>query len=57
MPEVLIRCPATGKLLATGIALDVDCFQRAELLDLTIFCHFCGKQHTWRKEDAFLRRD
>jgi hypothetical protein len=57
MPEVLIRCPVTGRLLTTGIALDVDCFQRADLREQSISCPFCGQQHTWRKEDAFLRRE
>ena len=57
MPEVLIRCPVTHKLLATGIALDVDCFRRAEISDMTIFCPFCDRYHNWRKEEAFLRHE
>ncbi len=55
MPEVLIRCPNTRKLLATGIALDLDCFHRTELKEMAVFCPFCGRQHRWEKKDAFLR--
>lgn len=57
MPEVLIRCPVTHRLLATGIALDVECFRRAELPEMTVSCPFCDRPHTWRKEDAFLRHE
>jgi hypothetical protein len=57
MPEVLIRCPVTHKLLSTGVALDVECFRLAVLRDMTIFCPFCNRDHTWQKEDAFLRRE
>jgi hypothetical protein len=57
MPEVLIRCPVTHKLLSTGIALDLECFHRADLREMSTYCPFCARHHPWQKEDAFLQRE
>lgn len=56
MPEILIRCPVTGKQLSTGIALDVEAFARADLDGRSVWCPFCRQQHAWSKKDSFLRR-
>lgn len=55
MPEVLIRCPQTGKDVPTGLILDAEVFQNADLHDKEAHCPHCGRQHHWGKDDAYLR--
>ena len=55
MPEILIRCPVTGKDVPTGIALSADAFQQAEINTYPVACPHCGQKHPWSKPDAFLR--
>jgi hypothetical protein len=55
MPEVLIRCPQTGKDVVTGLMLDDQAFQNANLRDQEAFCPHCGRQHHWDQTDAYLR--
>jgi hypothetical protein len=55
MPEVLIRCPQTGKDVPTGIILDAEVFLKANLHDKEAHCPHCGRQHHWEQADAYLR--
>ncbi len=55
MPEILIRCPVTGKDLPTGIALPADAFLVADIDTFPVACPHCGQLHSWRKADAFPR--
>jgi hypothetical protein len=54
MPEVLIRCPVTGKDISTGISLKAEVFLKVDLHQ-SIKCSHCGMQHSWSKDDAFLK--
>lgn len=55
MAMVLIRCPNTGKPLATGIGMDPGSFASSTLLNNTVGpCPHCGQNHTWSKKDAWL---
>jgi hypothetical protein len=55
MPEVLIRCPQTGKDVPTGIMLDTDAFLNANLHNKEAHCPHCGRQHHWDQSDAYMR--
>ena len=55
MPEVLIRCPVTGKDVPTGIALPGKVFLHAEIETRPVACPHCGQEHPWSKSEAFLR--
>lgn len=56
MPEVIIKCPETGKPVRTGMVMDEQSFNTASLKDnVLIRCPACGKDHCWSKEDAFLK--
>lgn len=55
MPEVLIRCPVTGKDVHTGIALQADVLLHSHIDPLPVACPHCGQQHAWRQQDAYLQ--
>lgn len=55
MPEILIRCPVTGKDVPTGVSLPADVFLQAQIDTYPATCPHCGAQHPWRKEEAYLR--
>ena len=55
MPEILIRCPATGRDVSTGIALETDVFLEAEFKTYPVPCPHCGNRHPWKKGDAYMQ--
>lgn len=55
MPEVLIRCPVTGKDVHTGIALQADVLRNAHIDTFPVACPHCGKQHPWTQGEAYLQ--
>lgn len=55
MPEILIRCPVTGKDVPTGVALPAEVFLVADLETFPVQCPHCGLQHPWEKKTAYLR--
>jgi endogenous inhibitor of DNA gyrase (YacG/DUF329 family) len=60
MGEVMIKCPDTGRSVATGIAMDRASFEDpANILENNMLgnCPVCGKDHVWSKMDAFLQED
>ena len=57
MSQVMIRCPATGKDVYTGLSFDWSTLDWQPLGELSFRCSACGKDHTWTKEDANLRAD
>ncbi len=55
MSQVMIRCPETGKPVATGMAMDRKSFDSATLERNSVQRPHCGKAHTWSKKDAWLQ--
>ncbi len=55
MTRVLITCPQTGHRIFTGVDMDKEEFDRAQLPEQTMkACPACGQTHTWSKQDATL---
>ena len=55
MPDVMIRCPVTGKPVRTGMSLSRESLELSELEDNRVGpCPHCGQTHVWDKEDAYL---
>lgn len=54
MGQVMIRCPQTGKLVSTGIAMDKASFESSTLTNNSVKCPLCGNIHVWSKRDATL---
>ena len=52
MGMIMIRCPATGREVSTGIEdADVEELPTRESHDV---CPVCGRVHEWTKDDAWL---
>ena len=57
MPEVLIKCPSTGKPIPTGIAMSKQLFESAMMQGNSVQCPHCQQMHTWDKGDAYLEEE
>ena len=57
MGMVTIRCPNTGRSVATGIVLTPEQFARGQLGRNVLRCTACGRVHHWSREDAELQGD
>jgi len=58
MGQVMIKCPTTGKSLSTGMAMDEQSFESAQLINNVVgACPHCGQNHTWSKPDAWVEND
>lgn len=55
MADIVIKCPVTGETVATGMTIEPDQFEDADLGMNTFQCPACDQVHTWNKRDAFLR--
>ncbi len=55
MADIVIKCPATGETVATGMTMERGEFETAEIGMNTFQCPACDEVHTWNKRDAFLR--
>ena len=55
MPMLLVKCPATGNDLKTGIEMDKAAFKAADLAPAPVRCPYCEKDHTWYKSDLFFK--
>ena len=54
--RVLVRCPATAKLTATGQTVEEDTWGSAKLKQNKGTCPHCQGTHAWTKEDVVLAR-
>lgn len=54
--RVLVRCPATAKLTATGQTVDEEKWEQTKLTESKVVCPHCQGTHAWTKKDAILAR-
>ncbi len=54
LKAVMVRCPTTGRSLATGIETDAATFNRLPDISSSVICPACGLEHTWSTSDAWL---
>ena len=52
--KVMVKCPATGRELSTGVEMDTITFQGLTAGSFQIKCPICGIDHTWSMRDAWL---
>ena len=50
----MVKCPATGKEISTGIWCDGESFSRLPFIVSHASCPLCGQLHGWSKADAWL---
>jgi hypothetical protein len=48
--NIQFRCPATGALMDTGIAIPVDSFVKASMHRMLFACSACGGFHQWQDD-------
>jgi len=54
MGAVMIRCPQTGREIATGFAMDTAEFQRSPVFFSRVQCPLCQRVHEWFAKDAWV---
>jgi hypothetical protein len=55
MSHVMIRCPHTGRAVATGVETDNSTFDRIPDVLMHVQCPLCGLEHSWWKREAWLQ--
>lgn len=54
MGTVMVRCPATGRAISTGIETDQSRFDRAPVFFAGTYCPICRTNHEWFARDAWV---
>jgi hypothetical protein len=54
MGRVMIRCPQSGRAIATDIETDAVTFSRAAVFFGRTFCPHCRKEHQWFAAEAWV---
>jgi hypothetical protein len=54
MGTVMIRCPATGATIPTGIEADGNTFACSPVFIADTYCALCDTQHRWFARDAWV---
>jgi len=54
MGAVMIRCPRTGRAVATGIETEPSIFRGLPRVSARLHCPVCGEEHAWSVEEAWL---
>jgi hypothetical protein len=51
---VMVRCPATGRELSTGVEMDAETFERLPHIRSRMRCPVCSVDHDWSTREAWL---
>ncbi len=54
--RILVRCPATSKLTATGKVINEQLWPETKLEASKLTCPHCQQVHSWTKKDVVLAR-
>jgi hypothetical protein len=54
MGSVMIRCPATGTAIPTGIKADRASYQRTPVFMARAYCPVCRTEHEWFAKEAWV---
>jgi len=57
MGVVMIKCPASGRAVSTGIEVDSETFRALPDLSSQMNCPACKAHHAWSKSEAWLAGD
>jgi hypothetical protein len=55
MGSVMIKCPATGIAIPTGIRADRSSFARTPVFIARAHCPICQTDHEWFAKDAWVQ--
>ncbi len=54
MVMLMVRCPATGRAISTGIEVDPALYASTPVFFSQTFCPHCRVQHEWFAKEAWL---
>jgi hypothetical protein len=54
MGRLIVRCPATGWGISSGVETDSRSFELTPAFTGTIHCPICRVDHQWSKADAWV---
>jgi hypothetical protein len=54
MGIVMIKCPESGRAIATGMEADRDRFSRSPVFFGRTFCAICKSSHEWFAREAWV---
>jgi hypothetical protein len=54
MGRVMIRCPATGRAVATGIEINSAKFRQTAVFFSRSYCPHCRTHHEWFAKEAWI---
>jgi hypothetical protein len=56
IPNIMIRCPITGKAVPTGLSTETVLFDSLGDISVPMRCPACLKMHRWKKKDAWVEK-
>ena len=54
MASIITRCPATLRLISTGLRTEMVNFDSLPDVAVPVCCPECGEKHRWRPADAWV---
>jgi len=54
MGTVMVRCPQTGRELATGLEADRESFKSTPVFFSSVYCPVCRTEHEWFAKEAWV---
>ena len=54
MGAVMVRCPQTGREIATGIVADRESFRATPVFFGQVYCPICRTEHEWFAQEAWV---
>ena len=54
MGAVMIKCPDTGRPIATGIVADRESFSATPVFFAKVHCPICNAEHEWFAKEAWV---
>jgi hypothetical protein len=55
MGSIMIKCPATGTPLSTGLTAERASFGRTPVFFSRTFCPYCRETHEWFAAEAWVQ--
>ena len=57
MGAVMVRCPRTGRDIATGMVSDRESFRAMPVFFARVYCPSCQTEHEWFAQEAWVREN
>jgi len=54
MGTIMVKCPDTGRDIATGIVADRESFNSTPVFFARVYCPACRTEHEWFAKEAWV---